>query len=190
MRSDTRRNIDSLLTAVSHEVGHNPGSYSLQSIANRAGVSTATAYRYFSSLDELLRAYMVQILESLRDYSRACDLAGSELFDAVMNHWVQLVLEHGRVMVQLRSRTGFLERLDHQDSVITVYREIWERPLAEVLADLHLKPELLRQALFICNALSDPREILDLHRTDHLTPDQIVAQISASVVGGFEEWPS
>lgn len=188
MRSDTRRNIQSLLKAVAEEVEENHQGISLQSVAARAEVGTTTAYRYFSSLDELLRAYMAQILETLHDFSDNCDQQGVSLFHAVMRRWVDLVLEHGRVMVQLRSRSGFLERLDRGDPVIDVSRRSWERPLAALLADLQLPPDRLRQALFLCNVLSDPREILDLYNTDKLTPDQIADRLTAFLAGALGEW--
>ncbi|MFJ6538415.1 TetR/AcrR family transcriptional regulator [Paenarthrobacter sp. NPDC091711] len=186
MRSDTRRNIQRLLDAVNEEVSINPGSYSMASIATRAGIGTASAYRYFPSLDELLKAYMVRILESLEDFSVGSELRGPALFTAVMNRWVELVLEHGRVMVQLRSRAGFLERLDGGDSVIAVSKAIWERPLRELIDDLRLPPEMLRQALFICNALSDPREILDLRMSEDLSAQEITQRLATSVMGAAE----
>ncbi|WP_454485913.1 TetR/AcrR family transcriptional regulator [Arthrobacter sp. MAHUQ-56] len=161
---------------------------SLQSVAARAEVGTTTAYRYFSSLDELLRAYMAQILETLHEFSDNSDLDGVRLFHAVMRRWVDLVLEHGRVMVQLRSRSGFLERLDRGDAVIDVSRRSWERPLAGLLTELQVPHENLRQALFLCNVLSDPREILDLYNTDKLTPDDITDRMTAFLSGAIRGW--
>ncbi|MFJ6538414.1 TetR/AcrR family transcriptional regulator [Paenarthrobacter sp. NPDC091711] len=157
----------------------------MQSVAARAEVGVTSAYRYFPSLDELLKAYMVRILKSLEDFSVGSELRGPALFIAVMNRWVELVLEHGRVMVQLRSRAGFLERLDGGDSVIAVSKAIWERPLRELIDDLRLPPEMLRQALFICNALSDPREILDLRMSEGLSAQQISQRISGAVGGAL-----
>jgi AcrR family transcriptional regulator len=188
LRSDTRRNIQSLLKAVAEEVEENHQGISLQSVAARAEVGTTTAYRYFSSLDELLRAYMTQILESLHEFSDGSDLEGVMLFHTVMRRWVDLVLEHGPVMVQLRSRSGFLERLDQGDPVIEISRRSWERPLTGLLAELNLPPDYLRRALFLCNVLSDPREILDLYNTDKLTPDEIADRLTAFLTGALSGW--
>lgn len=57
MRRDTKRNLARLLGAVVDEVQEDPGYWSLQGVAARAEVGVATAYRYFSSLDELREAY-------------------------------------------------------------------------------------------------------------------------------------
>jgi len=185
VRSDTKRNQQQLIRAVAEEVRQNPNGISMQSVAVRAKVGVATAYRYFSSLDELLTAYMVQIMEELQAFVAECELTGSELFDATLARWVDLVLDHGKVMVQLRSRSGYLDRLDHGDLVIGASLLIWERPVAGLLEDLGLQKATLRQALFICNALSDPREVLDLHEADRLSRDEIRRTLSAALTGAL-----
>jgi len=166
----------------------NPAGVTMQSIAARAGIGKATAYRYFSSLDELLAAYMVHSMDDLRTFSAKSSLSGAELFRAVMGRWVDLVLEHGNVMVQLRSRSGYLERLDHEDQVITASRAIWERPVGALLDESGLSRDLLRYALFLCNVLSDPREILDLHSNAGMSSAQIVTDVEAAFRGGLEGW--
>ena len=185
MRSDTKRNQQQLMRAVADEVRQNPDGMSMQSVAVRAKVSVASAYRYFSSLDELLTAYMVQIMEEIQDFVAGCTLTGSELFEATLARWVDLVLDHGKVMVQLRSRSGYLDRLDHGDRVIGASLLIWERPVAGLLEDLGLPSTMLRQALFISNALSDPREVLDLHEADQLSRDEISSALSAALAGAL-----
>jgi AcrR family transcriptional regulator len=169
VRSDTRRNIRSLLKAAGEEMESNPAAVTLQSIAARAGIGKATAYRYFSSLAE-------------------SSLAGADLFRAVLGRWVELVLEHGNVMVQLRSRSGYLERLDREDQVITASRTIWERPVTALLDESGLSADLQRYALFLCNALSDPREILDLHNNAGMSSAQIVADVEAALRGALDGW--
>ncbi|BCW36027.1 TetR family transcriptional regulator [Arthrobacter sp. StoSoilA2] len=190
MRSDTRRNIKSLLQAVGAEIEHNPGGVSMQSAAARAGIGTATAYRYFSSLDELLEAYTLMITQELRDFSRDCTLEGADLFNAVLDRWIDLVLEHGKVLVQLRSRTGYLQRLDQGDPVIATSRTIWERPLASLLKDYGMPQTSLRQALFLHNALTDPRDILDLVEAEQLKPQDLGEYLREALVGSLKGWIS
>ena len=187
MRSDTRRNLDRLLRAVAEAVQEDPASLSLQGVAARAQVGVASTYRYFSSLDELLEAYTINITEELRDFAHECPLQGRELFNAVLSRWIDLVLEHGKVMVQLRSRSGYLHRLDQGDPVIATSRAIWEEPLRGLLQDLGLPNTMLRQALFLNNALSDPREIMELRDSDSLSAKAITARLSGAVTGAIHE---
>lgn len=176
------------MRAVGEEMAQNPASVTMQSAAARAGIGTATAYRYFSSLEELLEAYTINTAEELRDFAHDCPLTGSDLYKAVLSRWITLVLEHGKVMVQLRSRSGYLHRLDQGHPVIATSRAIWEQPLRGLLQDLGLPDTLLRQALFLNNALSDPREILDLNETENLEPEQIANQLLEALSGSIQGW--
>lgn len=188
MRSDTRRNKQQLLRAVAEEVRENPGPLSLQSIAARAEVAVTSAYRYYASLDELLSAYLHQLMEELEEFSATSPLSGPKLFEAVLSRWVDLVFEHGKVLVRLRSRSGYLERLDRQDPVIQTSLQIWERPLANLLNDPELADVPMRRALFLCNVLTDPREILDLHEADGMSASQITVLVAAAVSGSLRSY--
>lgn len=188
MRSDTRRNIAQLLEAVGEEIERDPNSVNMQSAAARAGISTATAYRYFSSIDELVTAYVIRIFDELRTFSQECPLSGVDLFDAVLARWIDLVLDHGKVMVQLRSRTGYLERWDAGDAVIQRSRDIWERPVAALIGQIQQPETILRPALFLTNVLTDPREILDLHNTEHLGAARIAEHLGDAIAGAITGW--
>jgi AcrR family transcriptional regulator len=185
VRSDTRRNRQHLLRAVAEEVRENPGPLSLQSVAARAEVAVTSAYRYYPSLDDLLSAYLLQLMEELAEFSTTCPLSGSKLFEAVLSRWVDLVFEHGKVLVRLRSRSGYLERLDRKDPVIRTSQQIWERPLSNMMDDQELAEVPMRRALFLCNILTDPREVLDLHETDGLTARQITSLLAGAVAGSL-----
>ncbi len=176
------------MRAVGQEIAQDPANVTMQSAAARAGIGTATAYRYFSSLEELLEAYTINITEKLRDFAHGCPLTGSELYNAILSRWIALVLEHGKVMVQLRSRSGYLQRMDQGDPVIATSRAIWEQPLRGLLQELGLPETLLRQALFLNNTLSDPREILDLNETEKLEPEQIANQLVEALTGALHGW--
>jgi len=188
VRSDTRRNIARLLEAVGEEIELNPSGVTMQSAAARAGIGTATAYRYFSSVEDLVAAYVVRIFDELRTFSQDCPLAGVALFEAVLARWIDLVLEHGKVMVQLRSRVGYLERLDARDAVIERSRAIWERPVSALLSEVGQPAGMLRQALFLTNVLTDPREILDLRMTEGLRADEIGARLRDAIAGAIAGW--
>lgn len=162
MRSDTRRNMRRMLEAARAVLGADPESATMADVAVHAEVSTATAYRYFPSRDELVAAVVVDIARDLREFSDECSTSGEQLMREVMVHWIGLVLEHGTILIQLRSRRGYLERLRAGDPGITAMAESWRRPVQQVLGDL-CPPEALPRALMLLNMISDPREIRDLH---------------------------
>jgi AcrR family transcriptional regulator len=160
----------------------------MQSAAARAGIGTATAYRYFSTLDDLIAAYVLEVFEGMRTFSRDCQRTGTRLFEAVLERWIEEVLRNGKAMVQLRSRAGYLDRLDSGDAVIARAREIWERPLAGLLNELNLPSDMLRPAMFLTNVLTDPREILDLHETEKLSVREIRARLCGAITGSITGW--
>lgn len=188
MRSDTRRNIRLLLNAVAEEIDENPTGLSMQSAATRAGIGTASAYRYFSTLDDLVAAYVLEVFDDLKTFSHDATEEGAELFDVVLSRWIEVVLDKGRAMIHLRSRSGFLNRLDSGNLVIDRAREIWARPLEALLAEIGVPAENLRQALFLTNILSDPREILDLSETEGLSAEEIRDRIDGAIRGAIRGW--
>jgi AcrR family transcriptional regulator len=162
VRGDARRNRRKLLDAAGALLRSAPDSVTIVAVARAAGLSPATAYRHFPSLDDLRGAYLLDVVEALGEFSAARAERGPALFDVVVREWGRLVARHGGAMVQLRSRRGFLERLRDHDPVIVAVRDAWERPLRELMASHDTPPESFFPALMLCNMIFDPREILDL----------------------------
>jgi len=139
---------------------HGQAPRRLTDVASMAGVSTATAYRHFASVDDAIQAFVLQLP------TRAV-----ELFEASGGHtddpldsfgrwnesWVTACVEHGDLAVYLRSPQGFLERRDAGDPVIN-YACAQIEPLLDEL------PGDTTMMLFTWNVTSDPREVLDLIR--------------------------
>jgi AcrR family transcriptional regulator len=164
MRKDAEQNRRRLLDAAGDLLRTDPATVTVPRIAERAGLSPATAYRYFPSLDNLLDAYLENVIAALRDYSHDCPKRGTALFEDVVAEWARLITIYGPAMVQLRSRRGFLGRLQASDRVVVIVRDAWERPIRSVLRALGIPDEHFDRALFIYNILFDPREILGLQR--------------------------
>lgn len=160
----------------------------MQTIAERAEIGLATAYRYYSTMSDVLAAYQQGTVRELREFSENCELEGRELFDAVLHRWLALLDEHGAAMVQLRSRRGFLERMHNDDEVIRLVTEAWRRPVLGFLADRQLSPDILEYALFLANILFDPREIDDLRTEAKLAPDEIARRLTAVYAGALAGW--
>lgn len=159
----------------------------MPAIAGRAGLSVPTAYRYYSALDDLLNAYLHRVIVELRDYSHDCPKTGPALFEEVAGEWARLLESYGAAMVQLRSRSGFLARLRGNDPVISTVREAWERPVRSVMRHLEIPDEHFEHALFLCNIMFDPREILDLVDTG-LTRDEALLHLEHAYFQALVGW--
>jgi AcrR family transcriptional regulator len=188
LRSDTRRNRRRLLEAVGEIAREAPDQLTMKDVANRAEIGPATAYRYFSTMDDVLAAYVLGVVEELRDFSVTSSAAGRPLFDAVVDRWVDLLAEHGPAMVQLRSRRGFLERLHDGNETIVAVRAAWGRPVEGLLADLGLPAQMLEHALFLSNMMFDPREIHDLLQETGMSRGEITTRLTEAYLGALRGW--
>lgn len=163
-RKDVMRNSRAILQAAGEIMRADPEGVTIPAVAERAGLSAPTVYRYFSSSDALLGRYLTEVVSQVRDYSHDCNTPGPELFDDVLSEWGLVIETYGPGLVQLRSRRGFLERLHSGDETMKVVREAWERPLRRVMRAHTISDEYFESALFLFNMMFDPRELLDLTR--------------------------
>jgi AcrR family transcriptional regulator len=187
MRRDAVRNRARLLEAAGEILRTDPAGAAMPLVAERAGLSVATAYRYFPSIDELLGAYLHSVIVQLRNYSHDCPKTGLALFEDVAAEWTRLLRTYGTAMVQLRSRQGFLARLRGGDEVITSVRDAWERPIRSVMRHLGVPDEHFDHALFLYNLMFDPREILDLIGAG--MPEQVVLRnLVQAYYGALRGW--
>lgn len=187
LRRDAAANRQRVLDATGQVLRDDPAAASMSKIAERAGVGTATAYRYFPTLDVLLTTYLHEVIIRLRDFSHDCPERGPQLFDAVASQWLSLVEQYGPAMVHLRSRRGLLERLRAQDPVIVAVRDAWERPIRSVMRAHEIDDDYFENALLLYNALFDPREILDLRRMGYET-EEIRVRLTATFVAALRAW--
>lgn len=188
-RRDAVRNRQTLLNAVGEVLKTEPDALSIPTVADRAGLSVATAYRYFPSLEDLLTGYMREVVVELRDYSHDCTATGTKLFEDVAHHWAHQLRLHGPAMAQLRSRRGFLRRLLDNDELTSIVRDAWERPIRAVLRQLNISDNHFNHALFLYNVLFDPREVLDL--TDTGTEEsEAISRLVNAYYGAIQGWAS
>ncbi|GAA1505104.1 helix-turn-helix domain-containing protein [Streptomyces synnematoformans] len=188
LRSDTRRNRRRLLEAVGELAREAPDRLTMQAVASRAEIGPATAYRYFSSMDDVLAAYVLSVVEELRDFSVTSAAQGRPLFDAVVDKWVDLLAEHGPALVQLRSRRGYLERLHSGNEIIVALRDAWSGPVRGLLDDIGVPDDMLEHALFLSNMIFDPREVQDLLRETDLSRREVIARLTEAYRGALRGW--
>ena len=177
-RADTRRTHERLIAAVQEWlVEHGSPPARLADVADVAGVSTATAYRHFASIDDVIQAFVLQLpVRAVELFESAGGDSGDPVaaFHRWNRCWIDACLEHGELAVFLRSPQGFLERRDSGDPVIS-YACAQIEPLLEPLdGDTTMQ-------LFMWNVTSDPREVLDLRRLGW-SPERIARFVTDAVL--------
>ena len=185
-RIDTQRNRGLLVAAAGRLFGTG-GTATMAEVAAEAGISTATAYRHFSSVQDVLAAYRFEVGRELRDFVEAQGLGGVDLLRAVCRKWIELVVLHGGSMVHTRSAEGYLARMRTGAPHLTVQADALRRPLEEAALELGAgRPG--DEALFLWNVLFDPREIFDLIDTVGLTAEQACERLVGTYIGALTGW--
>jgi AcrR family transcriptional regulator len=189
-RSDSRATRRRMLEATGRLLAEVEPPRSVQHIAHEAGVSTATAYRHFASLDDVLHAYAHQTVLAMGDYAAAQSATGYERLELLSREWVRLVRERGPAMVHLRSHRGFLERRRAEERIIADTCAYLEPAVAGVIAEEGLPPATTDFGLFVWNVLFDPREVLDLLGTLGWTEDVVVDRLLATFLAALRTRPA
>lgn len=187
VRSDTARNRRLLIKAAADLVARQGGDVRMSEVAERADVSLATAYRHFSSVDEALVEFRMDVGMKLYAHSVSSRERGLELLRDVSDCWVALVLRHGRAMVSTRSHEGFLKRLRSGARYLTVAADALAEPIRQAASELGL-PDPGDEGMFLWNILFDPREIFDLVETLGLTREQVSGRLVAAFCGALRGW--
>lgn len=186
LRIDMQRNRMLLVDAAGRLFGAGR-SATMAEIAAEAGISTATAYRHFASVDDVLAAYRFEVGQELLEFSRAAEAEGLELLNAVCHKWVRLVVQHGASMVHTRSAEGYLARVRAGAYYLAVQAEALERPLEEASRALGIQHPG-DEALFLWNGFFDPREIYDLIGSLDLTAEQVSARLVRTFTAALTGW--
>jgi AcrR family transcriptional regulator len=92
MRADARRNYDRIVTAAETVVAKHGAEASLEEIARRAGVGSATLHRHFPTRQLLLEAVFMSRVEAL--CAKARDLSNYQDPETALVAWLRAVGEH------------------------------------------------------------------------------------------------
>ncbi|GAA5056363.1 TetR/AcrR family transcriptional regulator [Thermocatellispora tengchongensis] len=92
MRADARRNYDRILAAAAEAIAEDGADASLEEIARRAGVGSATLHRHFPARQQLLEAVFRDRVEALR--ATAADLATDPDPGRALETWLRTVTRH------------------------------------------------------------------------------------------------
>ncbi|WP_256869917.1 TetR/AcrR family transcriptional regulator [Paenarthrobacter ureafaciens] len=187
-RVDLQRNRGLLVEAAGRLFGAGR-SATMSEIAAEAGISSATAYRHFASVDDVLAAYRFEVGRELLEFSQKHQGRGLELLEAVCTKWVQLVIQHGESMIHTRSAEGYLARVKAGAYYLTVQADALRRPLGEAADALGIEHPG-DEALFLWNGFFDPREIHDLLRSLDLEPEEVSARLVRTFTAALTGWSS
>jgi AcrR family transcriptional regulator len=187
VRSDQERNRRRIVKSAVYLVARKGTVVRMADVAKRADVSTATAYRHFASVDEVLAEFRSDVGQQLLEFSTRSDAHGLALLESVSQEWVRLVVKHGGAMIHSRSEEGYLARLRGETAYLSAQAEAIGRPIAEAAAELGL-PDVGDEGLFLWNVLFDPRELYDLLATVGLTAPQISGRLFRTFCGALRGW--
>jgi AcrR family transcriptional regulator len=190
-RVDSRATRQKLLVALRRLLDHGHTQVTLQTVAEEASVSTATAYRYFGSVEDAVLAYILEFPDQVAAAfaERSHGESGVARFELWCRTWVELVDEGwGTSLIYLRSPEGFLARRAQGEAVISAVCRHLEPLMGEALEELGASADTLDVALFVWNAIYDPREILDLRRTLRWTRARIEQGLWAMFLGSLREY--
>lgn len=187
VRQDSIRNEQALIDAVGQLLKESPDEATMPAVAARAKLSLATAYRYFPTLDQLHRRFMLSVVERADATTSAYQERGIELFERILGHWIEVVEVYGPAMVLVRSREGFLTRYYKSEGQAMALDRMWGRAIRDLMDEAGVPAERYPLALTLYNTLLNSREILDLRDAADMSPSALVTHLSklyrAALVG-------
>ncbi|WSJ90908.1 TetR/AcrR family transcriptional regulator [Streptomyces sp. NBC_01304] len=92
MRADARRNAERIVAAAGTLIAEQGADASLEEVARRAGVGSATLHRHFPSRQALLEAVFKDRVEALR--AKADDLLAAPDPGEALSTWLRAVVTH------------------------------------------------------------------------------------------------
>ncbi|GLY68361.1 TetR/AcrR family transcriptional regulator [Amycolatopsis taiwanensis] len=180
-RADARRNRDRLVAAASAVIAEAGAGASLEEIARRAGVGSATLHRHFPRRAELLEAVLRDRVRALRD--RAEDLLAASSAGAALVGWLRDVVAHAATVRGLGpALTGY--ESDPGFSPHTTIREAAQKLLARAHREGSVESSVtVDDVLQLANGIALATESLP-------NPAQRADTLVALVAGGLLHPPS
>ncbi|WP_244266500.1 TetR/AcrR family transcriptional regulator [Pseudarthrobacter chlorophenolicus] len=172
--SSTSRTAPSILTPLTPLLWQR----TIPAVAERAGPSLATAYRYLLTLDELRRKFMLGVIDGLYESTKNLKSNGLELLEDTMAEWIKVVAEDGPAMVLVRSREGFLCRLQQGEPNVRAFEKVWGPPIRQLLDKAGIDWTQFPYAIGVFNAMFNSREIMDLKAVTGLNDEKLVTGCS------------
>ncbi|GAB7052512.1 TetR/AcrR family transcriptional regulator [Catenuloplanes indicus] len=179
-RSDARLRRSALLTAVGELIAERGTEFPLAEAAERAGISTATAYRNFSDTGSAVDAYFADLMGDLLEAFDGLPVGDDPLGDirVLCHEWVAQATRWGAAAVHMRSPRGLLARRNMEDPFIGALYDRLARLVETAMTRGRLPQQDVRFAVLMWVTIFDERVVIDLTTTlgwsertaaDHLT---------------------
>jgi AcrR family transcriptional regulator len=187
LRRDAQEHRDALLAAVGALLAERGPGFSLSEVAQRAGVSNATAYRHFCDATDAIDGYSDRLTRGLLAAFDALRPAPDPLtaIRELGQEWVQEAAGWGPAAVYLRSPRGFLARLGDGDPFITGLHERLERLLRSAIRAGVLPRQDVRYAVLIWVTIFDERVVVDLVGDLGLSPRQAARRMTGTLLAAL-----
>jgi AcrR family transcriptional regulator len=186
LRSDSIRNRRAIIDTLEAILREGEEEATMSEVTRRSGFSPATVYRYFPTLKDLHKAFLLQIIEELYEQTQELEGYGAEKFEAILAIWLKVVERYGPAMVFARSKQGFMTRFyQGEPHVMALYR-VWGQSIEEMLVEHDLPPESFPYAFMLYNSILNSREILDLQTATELSDGGLVRYFSTVFQSALE----
>ncbi|MFB6549290.1 MULTISPECIES: TetR/AcrR family transcriptional regulator [unclassified Streptomyces] len=161
--------------------------FTLVELGQRAGLGTATVYRHFSDMDELLAGLNEFVLGDLIEAISGGmpDGTATERLHHACVAWVDRINTWGRASAHVRESEGILSRL-HADDPFAVRLANALRPVIEDLAAASLIPRQDFDIAFLLWVTTfDERVVNDLRDCCHLPTHEVAALLEGTVLASW-----
>jgi AcrR family transcriptional regulator len=187
LRRDTRATREALLDAAGALLAERGTTFGLPELARRAAVSTATAYRHFTAVQDVHQAFYLRLAE---DLVRQLDAAGGRgrgvhRFQAVCQTWARAALSWGPAAVHIRSPRGYLHRLRDGDVLVGALHRTLAPVVAQLVDDGAIRPQQVDYAVLLWITIFDERVVLDLHDSLGWPARRIGTELGRSVLAAL-----
>jgi AcrR family transcriptional regulator len=188
-RADSLHSRQKLLDALGRLLEHQGLDVTLPELAREAGVSTATAYRHFTDIDELRTEFYNRIFDRvIRAMEElAGEYTGLELFHRLCQTWVELELPWARAATYIRSAEGILERVRRGEALSSAYHRIVTGVLDQLIADGVIPAQDTDYAALLWLTIFDERVFVDLHTAKGLGPYEISHRLGRSLLAALKQ---
>jgi AcrR family transcriptional regulator len=187
LRRDAQEHRAALLGAVGTLLAERGPGFSLTEVAQRAGVSNATAYRHFADAADAITGYADWFTRDLLAAFDALPPAADPLaaIRDLGQEWVRQAASWGPAAVYLRSPRGFLARLASRDPFITGLHERLERLIRSAIEAGVLPRQDVPYAVLIWVTIFDERVVVDLVGDLGLSPRQAARRMTATLLAAL-----
>jgi AcrR family transcriptional regulator len=161
--------------------------FTLVELGRRAGLGTATVYRHFRDMDELLAGLYEFVLDDLLEgISHGGEgLAAVPRFHHTCVAWVKCVDTWGRASVHVRKPDGIVSRLHGRDPFAVRLADAL-RPVVEALIDASvIPPQDFDTAFLLWVTIFDERVVNDLRDCRGLEPPEVAALLENALLAAW-----